>query len=326
MRSSRPAAFVSLLLLAIALVGGGTAGSVPGQASDQGELHSHGPDPKTMYRPGRAPAASPFAVDAPAPWDPASTWDNVEKTTDQADVTSLPAVHTIYMYPSDRTSRFSTFGDMFEADAQQATDLLAARYGRGVRFDYRTDGHLDVTVLKSSSNYKRLSSGNQFSIVSNELKNRGFTSANKKYVVWLDAGSQYCGQGTLYQDTRRSALNNNDVSRTTGIVYRPYPTTNSDGGFCRGRTLLHELGHNLGAVQKVAPHAFDGAHCNDDQEDVMCYEQNATFDSGDVGQFDYKNDDYWDPATGKLTWWTVNLSKFVCPATGCGAANTNPGY
>ena len=322
MRWTRGAAFLSVLLIGAALVAG-TAGSVPDQASDQGELHSHGPDPKEMYRPGRAPAASAFAVDSPAPWAPA-TWDDVGVATDLSDTTSQPTIHMIYVHPSDKPSRFSTFGAMFEADAKQANDLLVARYGRGVRFDYRSDGHLDITVVKSTSNNRRLSSGNQFSLVSNELKNRGFTNANKKYAVWLDAGSNYCGQGTLYQDTRRTSNNYSNVNRTTGIVYRPYATDNGEGGFCRGRTLLHELGHNMGAVQKVAPNAFDGAHCDDDQEDVMCYEQNATFDSGNVGQFDYGNDDYWDPAanpalgsSATLPWWTLNLSRFICPTTGC---------
>lgn len=331
---SRPVVFASLLILGVGLIGGGTAGSVPEQASDQGELRSHGPDPKSMYKPGRERAAAPFAVDAPA--DRTQTpWDGQTFTTDQADLTSLPTIHMIYLYPSDKPSRFSQYAAMFQADAKQASDHLANLYGRGLRFDYRAAGQLDITVVRSSSNARRLGGGNQFSLVANELKNKGYTNPNKKYAVWLDAGSNYCGQGTLYSDTRRSSANYNDVNRTTGVVYRPFDVNNADGGFCRGRTLAHEVGHNMGALQKEAPNAFDGAHCNDDQEDVMCYEQNATFDSGNIPQFDYNNDDYWDvgatktanPGPGqKLPWWTLNLSKYVCPLAGCAAANSNPGY
>jgi hypothetical protein len=148
-------------------------------------------------------------------------------------------------------------------------------------------------------------------------------------VVWLDAGSQYCGQGELYQDTRRSGVNNND-KRTTAIIYRPYdPADPSTGGFCRGRVVLHELGHNLGALQQVAPHAFDGAHCNDSAEDVLCYTSQTTLDTGPPA-FDYGTDDYWDPADGKLPWWTANLSRFLCPAVAgatvdCGVPST-PNY
>ena len=166
--------------------------------------------------------------------------------------------------------------------------------------------------------------------MSNELSSRGFTNPNKKYAVWLDAGSSYCGQAHLYQDTRRSPANNNEA-RTTAIVYRPYSTSDpATGGFCRGRTLLHEVGHNLGALQQVAPNAFDGAHCDDSAEDVMCYESQTSFDSGGPA-FDYGGDDYWDPAAtpaggGKLAWWTANLSRFACPPSGCANPNTDPGY
>ena len=100
------------------------------------------------------------------------------------------------------------------------------------------------------------------------------------------------------------------------------------GGFCRGRTLRHELGHTMGALQKVAPHAYDGAHCNDSAEDTMCYTSATSFDSGGPS-FDYGNDDYWDPvanpslgSTRKLGWWTVNRSRFVCALTGCANPST----
>jgi hypothetical protein len=166
--------------------------------------------------------------------------------------------------------------------------------------------------------------------VSKELSARGLTNPNKKYAVWLDAGSQYCGQGHLYQDTRRSSANYNE-GRTLAVVYRPYSSSDTTtGGFCRGRTLLHEVGHNMGALQNVAPNAFDGAHCDDSAEDVMCYTSRTSNDTGGP-VFDWANDDYWDPAATpaggvKLAWWTANLSRFVCPPAGCGQPNSNPGY
>jgi hypothetical protein len=187
-----------------------------------------------------------------------------------------------------------------------------------------------------------------------ELAKSGtFSALNKKYVVWLDANSQSCGQGTLWQDTVRSPTNASDVSRTTGIVYRPFTASDDlTGGFCRGRTLLHELGHNLGALQSGAPNAFDKAHCDDDNNDTMCYTGQATHQvSSPDAQFDYRKNDYWDPGASKptwrnpdgspgtraeaLTWWAVNLSQYICPlppkATAatpadCSRFNSNPGY
>jgi hypothetical protein len=269
------------------------------------EPKSHGPDTKALDKRGRTPAAT-YAVDNHAPWS-ASEWDGQTFTSDQPDTTSDPTVHAIYLYPSNKPSRFSQFAAMFQADARQANDLIYNLYGRGVRFDNRAGGYLDVTAVRSSSADKKLSGGRQFNLVHNELISKGFNNPNKKYLVWLDSGSRYCGQGQLYQDTRRTQANNNNL-RTTAIVYRPYATGDpATGGFCRGRTALHEVGHNLGALQGVAPNAFDGAHCDDSAEDVMCYTSATSNDTGGPA-FDYGNDDYW----GALSWWTVDLNRFVC--------------
>lgn len=124
------------------------------------------------------------------------------------------------------------------------------------------------------------------------------------------------------------------------------------GGFCRGRTLLHELGHNLGALQSGAPNAFDGAHCDDDNNDTMSYTGAGTNQANStVAQFDFNKDDYWDPGASKpttqnpsgspgssadkLEWWAVNLSQYICPLphgataampANCSLPNSNPGY
>jgi hypothetical protein len=305
--------------------------SLPAQASDTGEenANTHGPDGLALYRPGRPVADHPYEVDHPAAWDPAQ-YDGEANIADQLDHVTGPTVHAIYLYPSNGPNRFSQFAAMFQADAAQASALVEGLYGdTGVRFDMRKDAptaknpdgvFLDITVVKSKYNAKQLGSSRQFTMVRDELVARGFTNADKKYVVWLDAASRYCGQGELYQDTTRDPALNNNQKRTTSIVYRPYSTTNADGGFCRGRTLLHEVGHNLGALQNVAPNAFDGAHCNDDNNDVMCYTDTDQFTS-DSSTFDFKNNDFWDPATGPLPWWTVNLSRFICVSKNCSEFN-----
>jgi hypothetical protein len=192
---------------------------------------------------------------------------------------------------------------------------------------YGTPGQpcLDISSVKAKSKRSAFAS-NAFSTVQREM-DRLFKNNTKKYVVWLDAPyTGACGQGHLYQDTRRTSANYNQ-GRTLAVIYRPYDD-DAEGGFCRGRTLLHEMGHNMGAIQQVAPNAYDGAHCDDSVEDVMCYKNDVTpagAGDTDFGTFDYNNDDYWDPAADPssgseltLPWWTVNLSKFICPAAaGC---------
>jgi hypothetical protein len=354
---------IPLLLLVSAVSLGGVAGaSLPPQASDQGVAHAHTHGPDSLALDARAPGADPSSVDAHAAWNTCD-YDRTALQTDAADLNTLPKVHAIYVYPAKTASRFLSFAAMFQADARQSSNLLNT-LGRDVRWDFRPRVSqtqnppycgktevLDITVFQSKYNAKQLAATNQFTLVSNELKASGkFNSLTKKYVAWLDAGSQYCGQGSLYQDTLRSANNASEINRTTGIVYRPYASNGAlTGGFCRGRTLLHELGHNLGAVQRVAPNAFDGAHCDDDNNDTMCYSGQAPDQvTSQTPQFDYLKNDYWDPgATQKTTanpdgyptasaemlpWWTLNLSKYICPlgAGGilpdCSNLNTNPGY
>lgn len=288
---------------------------------------SHGPDGIALDR--QDLAAAPFAADTEVSWV-ASEYDGAAYTIDRPDVagrSGLAMVHAIYVYAKEKPNRFSTFGAMFQADVRDASRLLETRYGRGIRFDERPDIRgvdrptvVDITVFRSRYRSAQLSATNQFDVVAGELAADGrFSNPDKKYVVFLDAPSQYCGQGELWQDTQRNASNASE-QRTLGIVYRPYdPNTASTGGFCRGRTLRHEIGHNLGALQSLAPHAFDGAHCADSAEDTMCYRFADTPDTG-AAVFDYGNDDYWDPiaagGTAKLAWWTVNLSRFVCPPGG----------
>ncbi len=325
----------AILAIMVAAIQAPTAAqSLPEQASDTGEenANTHGPDGLALYRPGRPSANHPYQVDHPAAWDPAQ-YDGVALGADhQPDHLATPTVHAIYLYPSNASSRFAKFAAMFQADAAQASKLVEGLYGTGVRFDMRKGGatpknpdgvFLDITVLKSKYNAKQLGSSRQFTLVRDEIAAK-FNDPNKKYVVWLDAASRYCGQGELYQDPNRDPAVNANQKRTTAIVYRPYSTTNTDGGFCRGRTLLHEVGHNLGALQNVATNTSDGAHCNDDNNDVMCYTDSEQFTS-DGSKFDYLNNDYWDPPGGfPLPHWTVNLSRFVCTTSNCSGFNLSP--
>ena len=328
---------------------GSSAQTLPSQASPVANEHTHGPDGLDLDRRGRPTAAAPpYDVDMAAPWSTAD-YDGLAPATDQADGvrTTLPMFHAIYVYPSDKkdypTTRFAKYAAMFQADARDASKLLETMYGRGIRFDERRSSQglpmLDITVFRSRYNSRQLAATNQFDLANRELAGT-FNAPNKKYVVWLDAGSQFCGQGNLSHDTSRASTNQNE-GRTLAIVYRPYNMSDAtSGGFCRGRTLRHELGHTLGALQAVAPNSFDGAHCGDSAEDTMCYTSQTAVDPGGA-DFDYNNDDYWDPLAnpsypfdypssapgGKLPWWTVNLSAFLCntPAT-CDARTTPPQY
>jgi hypothetical protein len=280
------------------------------------------------------------------PWDP-SQYDGVALAADAPDATTLPTVHAVYLYPSDGTNRFPQYAAMFQRDSRRASAFLEDSFGRAIRWDERVGGdgvtpYLDISVIRSKYTTRKLSSGQQFSLVKTEMSARGFTSANKKYVVWLDAASSICGQSDAPTDSARGPANAAE-RRTVSVIYRYYPATDANGGFCS--PVLHELAHSMGAVQPSAPH-YAGGHCNDNGNDLLCLMASTIPYDPALGGFyyDYGNDDYWDPAadpysssTAKLRWWTVNLSRFLCPPApapdtftapraDCTRPNSNPGY
>jgi len=267
-------------------------------------------------------------------WD-AAQYDGVAATADVADVTSLPTIHAVYLHPSDAPSRFGRFAAKIQRDARQASWALEASFGRAFRWDERfgTGAHagaryLDITVVKSKYATKRLGSSQQFSLIRQEVDAR-FKNANKKYIVWLDAPSSLCGESQAPYDTRRSAANSAEA-RTVSAIYRYYDPNNAEGGFCS--PVLHELAHALGAINPAAPHTDGSGHCNDNGNDILCLGRAGTtvpYDPALGGYYvDAGNDDYWNPAadpfassSAKLGWWTINLSRFLCPPA---AGTVNP--
>ena len=304
------------------------------QADGHGHVHGDGPG---LAKQGEVYEGGDIGS-APLSWNP-SQYDGKVFTTDAPDLPAqvgLPTVHVIYLHPSDTASRFAEFAAYFQAASREASNRLTNSVGRGIRFDERlgADGvtrYVDITVVKSKSSKRSLESNKQWSLVKNEIDNK-FTNANKKYLVFVDAFSSYCGQSQLFQDSKRTNANLNEA-RTVSTIYRNsvQSYTATTGDFCGG-AVLHELSHAFGAVQPSAPHNNSG-HCNDWGNDIMCSGAVVPYDATQPRVYDYGNDDYWDPvadpasgSTAKLGWWTVNLSRFVCPATGCDQPNSNPGY
>jgi hypothetical protein len=160
-----------------------------------------------------------------------------------------------------------------------------------------------------------------FPVMADGASKASVARLSENFVVWLDAPAPKgsCGQAPLFMDPTRKATNWNNFGGKVAAVYL------RRGGeeFCGGRAVRHEIAHTLGAVQSQATNFADGAHCNDAYEDTMCVLSSPKVGGGAFQDeyFDYGNDDYWDPPQGKpLAWWTLNLSRFICPDATCGAA------
>lgn len=145
-----------------------------------------------------------------------------------------------------------------------------------------------------------------------------FDRPDRIYIVFMDklgdSYGSYCGQGSLQSDDRPGAENWNNEGPAYSLI-----------ACWDGEVTLHELGHNLGAVQASAPHTSGGFHCFD-ANDAMCYDDGGSYFSGGGSllalcpkakwwQFDCGSDDYYDAVEPTVPYlsssWNVANSSFL---------------
>jgi hypothetical protein len=142
-----------------------------------------------------------------------------------------------------------------------------------------------------------------WSTIISDLKALGYKRTNEQYAVYYEATpiGATCGQGEIETDDTDGSTNLNNVGPTFAFVF------DCDDG---GSTLLHEIGHNLGAVQPGAHYSTgvsegNGWHCYE-AFDVMCYNDGGDLDPGYivtncaeyVDHFDCRHDSYFDAKIG----------------------------
>jgi hypothetical protein len=211
-------------------------------------------------------------------------------------------VTAIIAYASDDTlsKTIASFrDDIALMDGKLYEEAVESGSPSGADFIFRCDsaGAVSVAVEQLPTPMSSAS----FSTIAGDLRATGYTDSNAKYLVFYDSGinESYCGQGSIWPDESDAASNNNNSGNEYAINYN-----------CSWSVNMHELAHNLGAVQYDAPHSTGtGWHCWQGQiyaTDVMCY-----LDGGDkspaaltpcptVGfHFDCEHDDYFDAAIGQ---------------------------
>jgi hypothetical protein len=301
--------------------------AAPASSSAQVVQRTHGPDRAPVTAPAATAGAAASAVDWCPNTDPAA---NQYANGDYR-------YHAIYAHPSDRPSRLATLGAELQQSAFGASALIEREYGRAIRFDIGTPcgpGQLDISEVRLPFTENQLAAfaatedtatfdalatvlrQRSFAVASNDASVDQLAALRENYLVWLDGPGppRSCGQGTALLDNTRSQTNLNNLGGKLALIYR------NGRDFCGDDVVRHEIGHNLGALQPDAPNTTDGLHCNDAFEDTMCELQAPKLAGGPFNglYFDYGNDDYWDPPQGApLGWWTVNLSRFLCPNARC---------
>jgi hypothetical protein len=148
-----------------------------------------------------------------------------------------------------------------------------------------------------------------------EVIAQGHNRTDRNYVMFVDTASTgICGIATMSNDDRASDDNWNNDGPSYARV---------DAQCWSGWVIAHELMHNLGGVQRTAPHASGAGHCIDEY-DVMCYRDSSTappiqmncpHQSFNTTVLDCGNDDYFHtaPAAGNYlaTHWNPANSRFL---------------
>jgi len=267
---------------------------------------------------------------APAGTDVRTDGSTAELTADAAaagtssavpcigDGTTGYRVEAIYAVPSDRTDRFSTVGPLITSSyAPRVEDQFAhsaAETGGEAHVQWVTspDGSGGCTLVVRHE-VLSATSDDTFGNTITELKARGYTRTDRKYLVWMDS-NVYCGIGQIYGDTRPDQSNANNGTYTM--------FARSDSG-CWAYAEGHELMHNLGGVQPGAPNGTPNYHCTD-EPDEMCYDDDgagpvsmrSVCTGRDGALFDCNHDDYFyagTPASGSWlsTHWNTWNSRFL---------------
>ena len=221
----------------------------------------------------------------------------------------------------------------------------------GIRFAMTKGcGAVDVKVVAfprtALYNSKPGDPSTQFAAIGAELDRLGLNRADRKYNVLWDGWAKdgTCGLGSLLPltDAPHPVNPNNGlptvggytdagstVTNAAGLEAPPVPRLSvswnhvfgKKGPTCWGTgrfewpiAPLHEMQHNIGAVQTSSPNSDGAGHCLD-VPSVMCYGAKVVYvpqcDNKPVPVFDCGQDDYWNPspAPGSYLDTRANLAR-----------------
>lgn len=301
--------------------------------SNEGAEHAH-PDGTPLE--GCTHGPDPVASDTGDPVFPADPTTVPPAAPCTGDGTSGKRIEVIYGVPKDKTNSYSTSVSPIRNAVAWAdfnldiSDLLTTQH---LRWLCNTSGNVvvrNVTVRSMGAasltsdprpcspepcftfHDMRYSLRNQVSL---GLGNTNYTSTSRIYVTFMDkiaAGYPYCGQGELWGDTSPGSGNLSNGGPTYSLIA---PNCWS------GSTTLHEIGHNIGAVNNNSPHSSRAGHCYDEW-DVMCYNDGGPYfrnggsiqtlcpASDDDREFDCNKDDYYNPRPPSGSYLANNWNTF----------------
>jgi hypothetical protein len=287
-------------------------------------------------------------------------WCGDARTTDDTAHATLPAssprFKLVYAHPADRPDRFDGWRDALQGNVALIQRFLASQSGgaKALRVDMGTScgpQFADIQVVHLSG--PRAQYVDNFSAIVREVEPRLGQAGGPRNVViladTLNGGGYDYGLGENVLGTagdRRGSSNVHNYGGFASVLFSR-DGLNAPGAGARSwwpEGFLHEMSHNLGAVQWSSPHSTQPpgftlpryGHCWQGA-DVMCYTEDSgaahvmQYDCPRVGgaipqAYDCGRDDYFNPAPAAgsylATHWNVYESAFLAPcaqiAPACG--------
>jgi hypothetical protein len=289
------------------------------------------------------------AADAPAalPYGFCGDARTTDDTAHAAQAPTSPRFKIVYAHAADRPDRFAGWRDALQANVALIQRFLASQSGgaKALRFDMGTrcgPQYVDLQVVHLPGARSRYV--DNFSAIVQDVESRLGTSNGPRNVVVLadslnGGGYDYgLGENVLGSwGERRGSGNVHNGGGFASVLFsrdgQPAPGADPRGWWPEG--MLHEITHNLGAVQWSAPHSTQPigsafpryGHCWQGY-DVMCYTEDGgashpmRYDCPRVGGaipqvYDCGRDDYFNPAPAPgsylATHWNVYDNVFMAP-------------
>jgi hypothetical protein len=281
-------------------------------------LCSHGPDPApdgVDVRQDRQP--DPATEAAPAPGGTAAEGSGLGCYGTGSDGYRVQLMYARSATGSDRFPSYEASFRSWAARLDAVVNESAAETGGTRHVRFVTDGACNAVIERITLSSAALAT---FGTMQNEMRTKGYSRADRKYLVWTDA-NVYCGISEIQFDDRPDATPG--VNRSNGYIGVRGTLGRVDNG-CWGQTNMveaHELVHLLGGVQTTAPNATPGYHCKD-ESDRLCYADGSAgavmrqvCASAHERLYDCNHDDYFStaptPGSYLATHWNSASSAFL---------------
>ena len=308
-------------------------------------LDTHG-DPRGAFR-GRARTTARISAVGPL----AATWCGNETFADTANpFTNAPQVKVLYAFPSDLAggSKLKTQNrdELIQDDVEAIRNRLDSVSGaspRTVRFDLGPSPcaapaqNVDIESVALPRTEAAYEAGDTFALLRADLdaataEQLGARVNYLAYVEGVGVGG-VAGQADVPLDDTGGRTNSSNQGHLFAVIYDAFALAEGE----RRATFLHEMAHNLGAVQDSAPNSSKAGHCHD-EDDIMCYDDDGAgvpstvcdlnpataFDEA----FDCNGDDYWNPSPAGGSYlagsWNTYDSDFLCASAQCDSAQSPP--